>query len=131
MFASPAIFAPRLLAAGLSATLGGALALPAAVGLLLSYGAMLASQTSGVAIVAALHNSTAAQAAAAPPDDVQADLPLEQLCAGYEAHHWESHSNVLHAAGMLLVFGLLGAAARGYMPLRSSIPRRCAAGQSG
>ena len=119
---SMSTLAPRLLAAGLSAALGGALALPAAAGLPLSYLAMWASQTSGLAIVAALHNSTAAKAAAAPPEDVQADLPLEQLCDGYEAHHWESHSNALHAAGMLLVFGLLGAAACGRPRLLAWVP---------
>ena len=31
----------------------------------------------------------------------------DALCAGYEAHHWESTSNCLHACGMLWAFGVL------------------------
>ena len=35
------------------------------------------------------------------------DSSFDALCAGYEAHHWHSTSNCLHACGMLLSFGLV------------------------
>mmetsp|Transcript_11726 Transcript_11726/g.37440 ORF Transcript_11726/g.37440 Transcript_11726/m.37440 type:complete len:214 (+) Transcript_11726:281-922(+) len=93
-----------------SLALGTTWRLPAAVSIAATYGAMLASQTRGVRIVAALHNETAGTAASEPLTDVGTDFGLDALCAGYEAHHWESTSNCLHAAGMLLAFKLVLAA---------------------
>ena len=71
---------------------------------------MMLAQSRGTAIIGALHNATAAAQAAAAPDDVAPDSAFEDLCAGYERHHHHRTSNCLHAAAMLLGFGLMVAA---------------------
>lgn len=98
---------PDAIAVVASLGLGGLSGLPLPFSVPLAYGAMVASQTRGLDIIGLLHNCTAQQTAAAPPDNVDADLPMDALCAGYEAHHWESTSNCLHACGMLWAFGVL------------------------
>ena len=98
-----------LLALGLGAALGAMLLLPPAVGLGVAYSLMLAAQSQGEAIIRTLHNATAAADAAAPDanSDVSADHTFEQICVGYEAHHYDPDSNALHSAGMILAVGLL------------------------
>ena len=64
------------------------------------------------AIIRTLHNASAAAAAAAPEanSDVTTDHTFEEICVGYEAHHYEPDSNALHSAGMALgTFLTLGA----------------------
>lgn len=94
------------MAVGFSAALAAMTwALPTIPAVAVTYGAMLAAQSSGGLIIKAFHNDSAAAAAAARPCDVAHNLSLDALCAGYEAHHWDSASNCLHAAGMLLCIG--------------------------
>ena len=97
-------------AAPLAVTVGAVLGLPHSVPMLVPvcYAVMFMAQTRGPALIEALHNSTAAVAAQAPPEDVDPSLGVDALCAGYESHHYESTSNCLHAAGMALVFLLFG-----------------------
>jgi hypothetical protein len=104
-----------LLALALGSALGAMLMLPTAPGLGLAYGLMLLSQSYGQEIISTLHNATAAVEAAAPAanSDVSADTAFEQLCVAYEAHHYDWESNALHAAGMILVFGMLVVCAAG------------------
>lgn len=92
--------------------------LPTALGILLTYGAMIASQTSGVEIIEHLHNKTAAVAAAAPPEDVSPDSSFDALCAGYEGHHYHSTSNCSHACGMILSFGFVAVLFRALLQRR-------------
>lgn len=98
-----------LLALGLGGALGALLSLPPALGLGIAYSLMLVAQSQGEAIIRKLHNGTAAAAAAAPEanSDVSADHTFEQICIGYEAHHYDLESNALHSAGMILGIGLL------------------------
>ena len=107
-----------LLALGLGGALGGLLSLPLPLGLGLAYSLMLLSQSRGEAIIRTLHNATAAAAAAAPDanSDVDAGNSFEQICVGYEAHHYDPESNALHSAGMILTFGLLLGALSGRGP---------------
>eukprot|EP01052_Picozoa_sp_SAG31_P008069 SAG31_NODE_398_length_16250_cov_8.737601_11_plen_201_part_00 len=100
-----------LLALGLGGALGAMLALPPVLGLSLAYGLMLLSQSQGELIIRTLHNATAATDAAAPSanSDVTADKAFHEICAGYEAHHYDPDSNALHAAGMILTFGMFAA----------------------
>ena len=104
-----------LLALGLSAALGAMLSLPPALGPGIAYSLMLLAQSQGEAIIRTLHNATAASAATAPDanSDVSADHTFEQICVGYEAHHYDADSNALHSAGMILSAGLLIAALAG------------------
>jgi hypothetical protein len=78
--------------------------------LIVAYTAMVAVQSHGAALIGLLWGPAAAQAATETPTDaVQPDLPLAALCAGNDAAHFDTWSNILHAAGMLttlLVFGL-------------------------
>ena len=47
-----------------------------------------------VEVIELLHGHTAVEAATAPLyDDVKADAPLELLCRGYDAHHFDALSN--------------------------------------
>ena len=111
------------LAVGLGAALGSTTSMgPAGVALL--YGTMVASQTSGPVIIGLLHNASAGEQAArmAEPDDVQADLAMDQLCAGYESHHYQSTSNSLHAAGMVLTFALIVGGVRSPLQLLPFVP---------
>ena len=98
-----------LLALGLGSALGAMLSLPRVLGLGIAYSLMLLSQSQGEAIIRTLHNDTAAAAAASPEanSDVSADQTFEQICTGYEAHHYDPDSNALHSAGMILTFGLV------------------------
>lgn len=106
---------PMLLSICLGAVLGCIVSLPPApgLGLGLSYGLMALAQSRGEQIIALLHNATAAAAAAAPTanNDVDAHQAFHEICVGYEAHHHNSESNALHAAGMLLAAGIIALAA--------------------
>ena len=104
-----------LFALGLGGALGGMLSMPRALGLGLAYSLMLLSQSQGEAIIRALHNDTAAANAAAPEanSDVSADRTFEEICSGYEAHHYDPDSNALHSAGMILGGGLVLASLSG------------------
>ena len=95
-----------LLALLFSAGAGFTWCMPLALSSMLSYGLMVLAQTQGVSIIGLIHNASAAKAASQPDanSDVLHDASVAELCAGYEAHHWESTSNCLHASGMLLVF---------------------------
>lgn len=69
----------------------------------ISYVLMVIAQSFGPEVIELLHGAEARLKATAPQyDDVKADTPLEQLCQGYDDHHFDSLSNCLHAAGMLL-----------------------------
>ena len=69
----------------------------------ISYVLMVIAQSFGPEVIELLHDAEARLKATAPQyDDVKADTPLEQLCQGYDDHHFDSLSNCLHAAGMLL-----------------------------
>ena len=66
---------------------------------------MYIAQSCGPQVIELLHGREAMLAATAPKyDDVKADAPLEQMCIGYDAHHFDAYSNCSHAAGMILVF---------------------------
>ena len=65
-----------------SVALGSVWRWPLPPALAATYGAMILAQSRGVAIVGAIHNSTAAQLAAAAPDDVTPDTEFEALCRG-------------------------------------------------
>lgn len=93
-----------------TAWLGYSWNLPTPVALAANYGSMLVAQTRGSSLIEVLHNKSAAVTAELPPDDVRPDMSLAELCAGYESHHWESTSNSLHAAGMLLTFLIISVA---------------------
>ena len=72
-------------------------------GILSLYGAMVVAQSQGGAIISFLHGNEAAAKALADlaSQDVQPDLDIDQLCMGYDAAHFDSSSNILHAAGMV------------------------------
>ena len=98
-----------MFALALGGALGGMLSLPPALGIGLAYGLMWLAQSQGEAIIRTLHNATAAAAAAAPDaaSDVTADHTFEEICAGYESHHYDPDSNALHTAGMALSAGMV------------------------
>lgn len=78
-------------------------------GILLSYAIMyIAAQIKGGDIVGALHGSEAAEKALSDlaADAVQPDLGIRDLCAGYAAAHFDSTSNIFHAAGMVATLWL-------------------------
>jgi hypothetical protein len=93
--------------------------------LILAYATMVAVQSHGAALIGLLWGPEAQQAATETTTDaVQPDLPLEALCAGNEAAHFDTWSNILHAAGMLttlLVFVLLVVSVARARPLRASL----------
>jgi hypothetical protein len=71
----------------------------------LGYAAMFVAQNFGAEVIELLHGSEARLKATSPQyDDVHADTPLQQLCEGYDAHHFDRVSNCIHAAGMILAF---------------------------
>jgi hypothetical protein len=68
-----------------------------------SYVFMMIAQNYGPEVIELLHGKEARLKATAPQyDDVQPDTPLQQLCEGYDAHHFDNISNCIHAAGMLM-----------------------------
>lgn len=70
--------------------------------LLLAYASMVAIQSKGPVIIGALWGpETQAAAEAQSVSDVQPDLAVDQLCGGYASAHFDTTSNILHAAGML------------------------------
>jgi hypothetical protein len=77
-------------------------------GILASYVIMYIAQTKGGDIVGAIHGSEAAEKALSGlvADAVQPDLDLRDLCNGYAAAHFDSASNILHAAGMVATLWL-------------------------
>ena len=69
------------------------------------YGFMCVAQNFGPEVIQLLHGTEARIQATAPQyEDVQPNTPLEQLCEGYDAHHFDSISNCIHAAGMIVAF---------------------------
>jgi hypothetical protein len=73
--------------------------------ILFGYGLMFIAQSFGPDVIEALHGPAARADATAPIyDDVKPDAPLDLLCQGYEAHHYNQVSNCFHAAGMVLSF---------------------------
>lgn len=73
-----------------------------------AYMLMVASQRYGGAIIGLLHGDAARSAAETmSTDDVQTDLSFKEMCEGYESHHFNSVSNCLHAAGMIIGFILV------------------------
>ena len=97
-------------------------AMPSVAPYALAYGLMVLAQSRGPAIIGLLHGAEARRAAEAPADDVSgADAqPLATLCAAYEAHHYDSTSNVLHAVGTAVSLATLAIslAAPGLRPAR-------------
>ena len=65
---------------------------------------MAIAQRYGPEVIEVLHGKEAKQKATAvlQYDDVKADRALQELCDGYDAHHYDPVSNCLHAAGMIL-----------------------------
>jgi hypothetical protein len=70
----------------------------------LSYVCMFIAQRFGAEVIEHLHGREARVKATLHYDDVKPDAPLQALCEGYDAHHFDSLSNCVHAAGMVLVF---------------------------
>jgi hypothetical protein len=69
------------------------------------YFLMYISQSFGPEIIELLHGTEArVNALALKYDNVKPDQSLEDLCNGYDAHHFDPISNCSHAAGMILVF---------------------------
>jgi len=80
----------------------------------LAYAAMWAVQAHGVALVGLIHGAEARRAAeVADSSDVSASTPYEALCTAYDAHHYDSMSNCMHAVGYVLSFRLLAHTALG------------------
>jgi hypothetical protein len=74
------------------------------ISLLLAYALMVLSQTSGPEVIGFLHGKQSKDAAVA----LEPVLPDSQnLCAEYEAAHFNPISDVLHCAGMLSLILLL------------------------
>jgi hypothetical protein len=71
----------------------------------MSYIYMFIAQRYGAEIIELLHGHESMLKATAPQyEDVRPDAPLEELCEGYDNHHFNAVSNCSHAAGMILVF---------------------------
>eukprot|EP00729_Bicosta_minor_P010240 gene10240-33016_t len=72
---------------------------------------MVVAQGYGGAVIELLHGEEARKLAEeAPTDDCSPDASLEELCIGYESHHFVALSNCFHASGYLLAFAAIGAA---------------------
>jgi hypothetical protein len=70
--------------------------------LILSYVAMVAVQRKGAEMIGVLWGTEAQEAAVAQnTDDVQPDQDVTILCGGYDKAHFDTTSNILHAAGMV------------------------------
>ena len=95
-----------------------------------AYVFMYLAQSRGADVIELLHGRDAMLAATAPQyDDVKADAPLELMCRGYDAHHYNALSNCSHAAGMVLVFitlALCVCAQRRWGMLLTVPPTHCA-----
>lgn len=77
--------------------------------MVVGYAAMFVAQRFGPEVIELLHGQEARIKATSPQyDDVKADTPLQQLCEGYDAHHFDHVSNCIHAAGMIVAFISVG-----------------------
>lgn len=70
--------------------------------LILSYATMWAVQSKGPEMIGALWGAAQQQAAVSQNTDaVQPDQDVASLCDGYDKAHFDTTSNILHAAGMV------------------------------
>jgi len=75
---------------------------------LMAYAAMWVVQNRGAALIGLIHGPEAQRAVeTADVSDVAHNRSYTELCQAYEAHHYNSMSNCLHAAGYVLSFLLL------------------------
>ena len=73
----------------------------------IAYMAMCLLQSYGPEILHLLYGEEVMLKATQPHNDVNPDGALEELCKGYDAHHWDKLSNSCHAAGMIISVILL------------------------